>query len=170
MLARVPGRCWTKDRKMNRYPATSKVALWECLKLAFPGVVAHGPSGFFVIGEKPATKTKPVAAPAAAPTRMPADKGRVAPVANLVKQLKLAEEAEEAERQMAEMEAQADREQTLRDEAAKFEARKAMEDHGSLEELEDGAAAAKAARESAVTAKGSVEQLRAKYRAENSIQ
>jgi hypothetical protein len=41
----VPGRRWDKDANANRFPKTSKPALWKALKQAFYGYEAMGPEG-----------------------------------------------------------------------------------------------------------------------------
>ncbi len=45
----VAGRRWDKERKLNVFPASSKEALFEVLKRAYPGAIAVGPKGVFYI-------------------------------------------------------------------------------------------------------------------------
>lgn len=49
-LREVPGRRWIKDRKTNRFPLGSRTALWATLQKAYPGLLAVGPKGPFIIG------------------------------------------------------------------------------------------------------------------------
>jgi hypothetical protein len=48
-MRNVPGRRWDKDGKVNTFPATSRVALFELFKRFYPGCTAVGPKGPFVI-------------------------------------------------------------------------------------------------------------------------
>lgn len=48
-LRNVPGRQWDKTRKVNTFPLTSKCALFEALRRAYPGMNAVGPKGLFVL-------------------------------------------------------------------------------------------------------------------------
>lgn len=46
----IPGRRWDRDRKVNTFPASSAVCLYEVLKVHFHGETATGPKGLFIIG------------------------------------------------------------------------------------------------------------------------
>lgn len=50
-MRNVPGRRWDKDGKVNTFPASSKVALFNLFKRFYPGATAVGPKGPFVIPE-----------------------------------------------------------------------------------------------------------------------
>ena len=43
----VPGRRWSKDEKVNRFPASSKRELLAVLRACYPGALAIGPKGSF---------------------------------------------------------------------------------------------------------------------------
>lgn len=49
ILRQVPGRTWDKGEKVNRYPYTSRAALYAALKRAYPGLLGVGPKGFFYL-------------------------------------------------------------------------------------------------------------------------
>jgi hypothetical protein len=48
-LGLVKGRKWDKELKLNTFPASSRGAVWQALKLAAPGQLAFGPKGEFRI-------------------------------------------------------------------------------------------------------------------------
>ncbi len=45
----VPGRRWSKEEKVNRFPASSKRALLAVLATHYPGALGIGPKGSFQI-------------------------------------------------------------------------------------------------------------------------
>jgi hypothetical protein len=49
LMRAVPGRRWDAQAKANRFPATSQRNLFAALLIAFPGEVASGPKGLFVL-------------------------------------------------------------------------------------------------------------------------
>jgi hypothetical protein len=48
-LARIPGRRWDKDRKVNVFPINQKRALWLVLLEHYQGLMGVGPKGAFEI-------------------------------------------------------------------------------------------------------------------------
>lgn len=48
-MARVQGRRWNREEKVNTFPVTSKGAIWELLKRYYPGELAVGPKGPFQV-------------------------------------------------------------------------------------------------------------------------
>ena len=53
----VPGRRWDAENKLNTFPESSRSALFECLKVVWPGVLGIGPKGPFMV---PTTGGNPV--------------------------------------------------------------------------------------------------------------
>lgn len=45
----VPGRRWEKKEKLNSFPSAERRRLFAVLRRCFPGVVAVGPKGFFIL-------------------------------------------------------------------------------------------------------------------------
>lgn len=128
ILAHVSGRIWDRAIKANTYPLTSKAALWVQLKLAFPGALAHGPSGFFTIGNGAKVMAVSGALATEAPVLVPAPKPVTVSAAprrldSLVAMLKAS--AERARENAAEV--KADCEQTEREDVAKHVAKTEME-------------------------------------------
>lgn len=101
----IPGRRWDKVTKCNYFPISQKAAVWRMLCKFYPGVAGIGTKGPFVV---PADGVSPATSHAgwleAARGTGP---GNLAP----------------EERELAAMDAQADRAGTLRDETAKAIAR-----------------------------------------------
>lgn len=50
-LRQVPGRRWDAENKVNTFPASSRVPLFQALQKLFPGATAIGPKGPFVFPE-----------------------------------------------------------------------------------------------------------------------
>jgi hypothetical protein len=49
----IPGRCWAKDVKANRVPASQKRAVWELLRRFYAGCAGVGPRGAFQVEATP---------------------------------------------------------------------------------------------------------------------
>lgn len=49
VLRRVPGRRWDREAKVNRFPSSARRPLFAALRQAFPGTVAMGPRGLFLL-------------------------------------------------------------------------------------------------------------------------
>lgn len=47
----IPGRRWDGEAKCNRMPSNQRRALFGLLKKHYPGALATGPKGAFVVGE-----------------------------------------------------------------------------------------------------------------------
>jgi hypothetical protein len=143
LLARVPGRRWDKERKLNTFPVSSRGKLWDALKAGYNGVIAHGPNGFFTIGASASTTLPVVNEDEAAAKHAPVlDRYTAVAVETALLERGHTSMTTEAtpqlhpdERYMMEMDAKADREQTEREERAKHEARGAQSARGSLQQI-----------------------------------
>lgn len=48
-VRKVPGRRWSREEKVNRFPASSKPQLWEALRKSFAGSLLATPQGLVTI-------------------------------------------------------------------------------------------------------------------------
>lgn len=101
----IPGRMWDKQTKRNYFPLSQKAAVWRMLCKFYPGVAGIGPKGPFVV------PTEPVPAATSHAGWLEAARG--------IASVNLANE----DRELAAMDAAADRMGTMRDETAKAIAR-----------------------------------------------
>lgn len=49
IMRSVQGRRWDREAKVNTYPTSSRPALFDALKKSYPGAVARGPKGLFLL-------------------------------------------------------------------------------------------------------------------------
>lgn len=54
-MRNIPGRRWDKEKKINTFPQSSKVALWDLFLAHYEGGIGVGPRGVFKV--VPAAKT-----------------------------------------------------------------------------------------------------------------
>lgn len=49
LMQHIPGRRWDSVRKINIFPSSHRVAVWQMLRRAYPGALGVGPKGVFEV-------------------------------------------------------------------------------------------------------------------------